>query len=175
MNNSVCSIDDLHTVLGATAPAKPHVCKQVRCVSSGLLLLVLSAVVGCGNGLASVSGNVTLDGSPLQGGGEVRAMVYLFPEGGSGAPAVGLLNESGEYTVSTGTQEGVLPGAYLVSISASQLIGKDIPGVPRSGRRITPAKYSDPRRSGLRVEVEPGSNVFDFALEADKKSKRSRR
>jgi len=142
-------------------------------------VVLLGAISGCGNGLASVSGVVTLDNEPLKGGGDVRAMVYLYPEGGTGAPAVGLVNEEGEYQVSTGTQRGVLPGPYLVSISASQLVGESVPGVPRSGRRITPARYADPRQSNLRIEVQEGSNTFDFALEPDpppsKRSRRSRR
>jgi hypothetical protein len=147
----------------------------IHIVCKGGLLLLLPAICGCGNGLSSVSGLVTLDGNPLKGGGEVRATVYLFPEGGTGAPAVGLVDESGEYTVSTGTKNGVLPGAYLVSISASELYGENIPGVPRSGRRVTPARYADPRRSDFRIEVGSGSNTFDFALESDTRAPRSRR
>ncbi|TWT86203.1 hypothetical protein Mal64_39460 [Pseudobythopirellula maris] len=130
-------------------------------------LLTLLFCQGCGNGLASVSGTVTLDGAPLKGGGDTRATIYLYPEGGTGAPAVGLLDENGEYTVTTGTQNGVMPGPYLVTISASQLIGEDIPGVPRSARRLTPARYADPNGSNFRVDVESGSNVYDFALDAD--------
>ena len=140
-------------------------------------LCLLATATGCGNGLASVSGNVTLNNAPLKGGGDVRAMVYLYPAGGTGAPAVGLVDEDGSYEITTGTQEGVLPGSYLVSISASQLIGEDIPGEPRSARRITPAKYADPRQSNLRIEVEEGSNTFDFEMEGEppKQQRRSRR
>lgn len=135
-----------------------------------ILLIIggLPLVTGCGNGLATVTGEVSLDGEPLRGGNGVRAMVYLYPEGGSGAPAVGLVDESGKYEVSTGTKQGVAPGAYLVSISASELIGKEEVGVPRAGRRITPARYADPRQSDLRVDVSPGSNTFDFSLESGK-------
>lgn len=138
-----------------------------------LLLLCLPIVSGCGNGLASVRGEVSLDGEPLKGGGDVRAMVYLYPEGGSGAPAVGLVDESGKYSVTTGTKEGVEPGSYLVSISASQLVGEEKVGVPRAGRRITPPHYADPRQSDLRVEVAPGSNEFDFALDSTTAKRRS--
>lgn len=138
------------------------------------VLVVAASSVGCGSGLATVTGSVTLDGAPLAGGGETRAMVYLYPEGGTGAPAVGLLNEAGEYHISTGTRDGVEPGAYLVTISASQLIGKDIPGAPRSAKRITPPKYADPRQSGLRVDVASGANKYDFALESEPTTPRRR-
>lgn len=140
-----------------------------------LAAVVVASCLGCGNGLASVNGKVTLDGNPLAGGGDTRAMVYFYPEGGTGAPAVGLLDSSGEFTVSTGTSSGVKPGAYLVTVSASQLVGKDIPGVPRSARRVTPAKYSDPNASGLRVQVDSGSNECEFALESDPPSRQRRR
>lgn len=131
-----------------------------------LAVVAIASCVGCGNGLASVSGTVTLDGNPLAGGGGTRAVVYFYPEGGTGAPAVGLLDSSGEFTVSTGTSVGAKPGAYLVTVSASQLVGKDTPGFPRSARRITPPMYADPNASGLRVEVASGSNDCEFALES---------
>lgn len=171
-------MDDLSPKSLATGPF------HGRCTSVGrhagtsawlLVILFLPTVVGCGSGLAKVSGAVTMDGEPLRSGGDVRAMVYFYPEDGTGAPAVGLVDEAGQYSIATGTQNGVKPGAYLVSISASQLLGEAEIGVPRSGRRITPAKYADPRQSGLRVEVAKGSNTFDFALEADQPSRRTRR
>ncbi len=146
----------------------------LRCVVAVGIAIVLVSGTGCGNGLATVTGAVTLDGAPLAGGGETRAMVYLYPEGGTGAPAVGLLNPEGVYSISTGTQDGVKPGAYLVSISASRLVGQDIPGAPRSAKRITPAKYADPRQSGLRVDVAAGANKYDFALESDPTTRRRR-
>ncbi len=139
-----------------------------------LLVLAVSTCVGCGNGLASVEGTVTLDGQPLAGGGDTRAMIYLFPEGGTGAPAVGLLDDAGEFTISTGTKVGVKPGPYVVTISASKLVGDRTPGVPRSARRLTPPKYADPNKSGFRVDVEPGSNEYEFALESPPPSRRRR-
>lgn len=154
-------------------PVEPGDCPSTRPAvgrrrygdNAGFVLLILPAILGCGNGLAQVTGTVTLDGQPLRGGGDVRAMVYLHPEGGTGAPAVALIDESGQYRVSTGAESGVLPGPYLVSISASQLTGDDAVGVPRSGRRITPDRYADPRTSGLRIDVGAGENTYDFELE----------
>lgn len=144
----------------------------------GLLPLAaaIAACVGCGNGLASLSGKVTLDGQPLAAGGDTRATVYLYPEGGTGAPAVGLLDESGEFTVSTGSQTGVVPGTYVVTVSASTLIRKNsTPGMPPSARRVTPNKYANPNASGLRLQIEPGYNECEFALESDPADRRRRR
>ncbi len=136
-----------------------------RIVSLLLLVGGVLTLAGCGNGLANVSGQITLNGSPLAASETVRGTVYFFPEGGTGAPAVGLVDAEGEYSLSTGSEGGVSPGAYLVTISASELIPAKIPGEAPGGRAITPRKYADPSQSGFRVQVASGSNVFDFALE----------
>lgn len=139
-----------------------------------LMATALSTFVGCGNGMATVSGQVTLNGEPLAGGNDIRGTVYFFPEGGTGAPAVGLLDEDGRYRIQTGSQRGVQPGAYLVTISASQLIGTRVEGVPPAGRVITPRKYADPSKSGFRVDVASGSNEFDFEMVGEPPRSRKR-
>jgi len=131
---------------------------------SALLAVLLS---GCGGELASVTGAVTLDGQPLAGGPTTRVTVAFLPESGAGVPATALANESGEYEMATGGQQGIKPGVYLVAISATELIpAKSETGMP-SGRRLTPPQYADPKQSGFRVEVKPGSNEFDFNLRSD--------
>src|SRR5690349_19597689 len=73
--------------------------------------LVLS---GCGNGLAKVSGKVTIDGQPVDGSkGNAFVMVQFVPVGGKGANGAGLADENGRYTVATGSQAGVWPGEYF--------------------------------------------------------------
>ena len=139
-----------------------------------LLVLGVASLPGCGNGLSDVSGHITLNGQPLVGGGDMRTTVYFFPEGGTGAPAVGLTDEDGNYEIQTGSQEGVMPGSYLVTISASKLIPPRVPGEAAGGKPLTPRKYANPSTSGLRVEVAPGSNEFDFALEGNPPGRRRR-
>ena len=54
-------------------------------VFGGLICAAALGVTGgCGNSLASVSGKVTLDGKPIQGGNDVRATVYFNPAGAGG-------------------------------------------------------------------------------------------
>jgi hypothetical protein len=130
------------------------------------------ATSGCGNGLARVSGQVTLDDQPLAGGQDVRGTVYFYPEAGTGAPAVGLLDSSGKYSLNTGTKKGIKPGAYKVTISATRIIAASQAGEAPSGRPITPRHYADPAKSGFRVDVSKGSNTFDFALESNAKPTR---
>ncbi len=153
----------------------PHSPTRGRRIVGPLLMIAgLLSLAGCGNGLASVSGQVTLNGSPLAASETVRGTVYFFPEGGTGVPAVGLVDAEGEYSLSTGSEGGVSPGAYLVTISASELIPPKIPGEAPGGRPITPRKYANPAQSGFRVQVAAGSNVFDFALEGKPTPTRNR-
>jgi hypothetical protein len=135
---------------------------EVRVAAAALMLLALT---GCGSGLAEVSGVVTVDGQPLRGGSDVRATVCFQPTTGGGLTAVGLLDENGVYRLSSGSQEGVLPGEYLVTCSATQLVrGPD--GSAAGGRRITNPVYANAKTSGLKFTVEPGSNEFNLTLNA---------
>jgi hypothetical protein len=141
-------------------------------VVSGLLpLLTLGALVpGCGRGFARVDGQVTIEGKPISGGSQVRGTVFFHPESGATAPSVGIVDASGRYEMTTGSTQGVMPGAYLVTISAAEIIPAASAGEAPSGRRLSALKYSDPKQSGLRVEVKSGRNSFDFALESSPRS-----
>ncbi|MEM9186249.1 MAG: hypothetical protein AAGB00_07105 [Planctomycetota bacterium] len=142
--------------------------------ASWAVLLAVAGVsaIGCGSELATVTGQVTLNGEPVIGGGSVRGTVYFFPEGGTGAPAVGLIDETGSYRVTTGSMRGVEPGTYLVTISASEIVPSKVVGAAPAGRVITPRKYADPSKSGFRVDVGAGANEFDFDLVAERSRRR---
>lgn len=132
-----------------------------------VLVLCLAGAGGCGNGLATVTGNITMNGEPLATGSDITGRVFLYPEGGTGVPAVGMIDEQGNYRVRTGSQAGVKPGAYTVTISASRLIPSRIEGAPPGAKRLTDRRFADPSRSGLRVEVAAGSNAFDFEVDPE--------
>ena len=135
--------------------AKLHRIALVSC-SLGLM--------GCGNGLSSVDGTVTLDGAPLAGGAGVKASVGFYPDGRPGAAAIGILDSDGRYELMVGSQDGVPPGKYVVAVAATRIImPKDPTGTP-SGEPMTPRKYADPRLSGFHADVQPGRNTFDFNL-----------
>lgn len=151
--------------------------KPKRPPAVGLLFLcagLLATVTGCGSPLAKVTGQITLDGEPIAAGEDVRATVYFYPQGGVGAPAVGLLDEQGRYEIATGSKSGIMPGAYVVAVSATKIIPAKQPGEAPTGRPFTSRKYADPQQSGLNAEVQSGSNTFDFSLESDRTVRRRR-
>ena len=119
---------------------------------------------GCGDGLAHVSGSVTLDGNPLRGGDGVRGTVYFQPVSDTGTAAVGILDEEGQYRLSSGSREGVEPGQYVVTCTATEIIPPTSPGGTPSGKRTTPQKYASARTSGFQFTVEPGGNECNLAL-----------
>ena len=132
------------------------------CLSSAFCL----SLSGCGNGLAQVSGQVTLDGQPVHGGkGDTRVTILLLPADGVGANAIGLADENGNYKIATASQTGVRPGDYFVSCSVSTL------GV--SGPVADP-KYANAKTSGLKLTVQPGKNEFNIPLQSPPKKKASR-
>jgi len=85
-------------------------------------------------------------------------------EDGSGAPAVGIIQKAGYYEVATGTQRGLAPGNYMVGVAVKKILPATTPGGLTQPQRISPPKYAKPEESGLRAEVKPGDNTFDFAL-----------
>lgn len=135
-------------------------------LSFGIIVFTL-LLAGCGERLASVGGKVTFDGQPLAGGPGVRAMIQFQPESG-GAPAIGNLDADGNYELVRGSQAGLPPGPYLVTVTASKIIPGPTPYDPGSGKPITPRRYASAKESGLRADVQAGSNTFDFALESGK-------
>ena len=139
------------------------------------LLLALLFLGGCGGKPARVSGVVTLDGKPLE-----RGMVGFAPTGG-GMRAAGIIQSDGSYTLSTNRESGLETGEYLTTV-VSREPGVENPqgGPPMPGPYITPRHYAIAKTSGLRFQVERGSNTIDIELspaakDTGRKKKRGRR
>ena len=165
-------------------------------------LLVVSAgialICGCGGDsnpdTYSVTGKVTLDGTPVEG-----ALVSFASEGGS-RPATGITDASGAYSLTTFAQgDGAVPGSYKVTITKYEDSGDDAAaagGVDTSGgsdmgaddeypddydpdapevtgdeeaKNLLPTKYSATSAAGypadeMTVEVTTSALTKDFAL-----------
>lgn len=162
-------------------------------VYQGLMLLGLAAciaaAVGCGGPPALqteyVEGLVTVDGEPV-----ADATVTFVPvTEGQGASATGMTNAQGIYKLTAAVtgdvaatpEAGTLPGEYHVGVvknivdtpmSQEEAEKQGIEYVPpppgvRQEPKITfvvPQKYNFPRKSGLRVTVEPGRNNIPLEL-----------
>jgi hypothetical protein len=132
-----------------------------------LLCTACLALCGCGSGLSQVSGQVTLDGQPLRGGKDgARVTVQFQPADGAGVTAVGLADENGNYEIATGSQEGIPPGEYLVTCSASEVIRSSNPSAQPAFRQLADPKYANATTSGLKFMVQAGRNEFDIPLES---------
>jgi hypothetical protein len=126
-------------------------------------------LTGCGNGLATVSGQVTLDGQPIHGGnGDVRVTVQFQPAGGSGSSPIGLADENGNYTLGTGSQTGISPGEYVVTCTVAELTRSKDSNVTTGVRRVSDPKYANAKTSGLKFTVQPGKNEFNIPMESPK-------
>jgi len=119
------------------------------------LLVVLA---GCSSSdLIEVSGEVTLDAQPVEQG-----TINFWPDNGQG-PSAGLILHEGKY------RGLVAPGAKKVSIEALKQVGEERLGGPDGmlvpiHKTITPARFSDPKKTELRCEVSPEANVHNFQL-----------
>jgi hypothetical protein len=141
-----------------------------RVVQGFVASMLFVQICGCGNGLAQVSGQVTLDGQPLRGGIEdTRVTIQFQPASGAGSTAIGLADENGNYVLGTGSKSGIPPGEYLVTCSAQQIVDAKTPKTKNGVRQVTDLKYANAKTSGLKFTVEPGRNQLDIPLESSTK------
>jgi hypothetical protein len=127
-------------------------------LSIGMLGLLLC---GCGSKHgAEVSGLVTLDGKPLTLGN-----VSFQLANGPGAVAYGAIDSNGRYVLSTGTDAGLAPGKYLVTVLATKPVTLTGPVaydvIPEPN---TPERYATTETSGLSFEVKAGKNDIPLVL-----------
>jgi hypothetical protein len=132
--------------------------------SLGLFALTLIAAAGCGGEPRheSVSGRVTLDGSPLD-----LAKIEFRPDTENGL-AVGSMIEGGRYQLPN--PPGLSVGHYrvrIVSVSDSVVRPNQPPDIdlaPSKGAKVEriPRRYNE--ETTLQAEVKSGGNSVDFAL-----------
>lgn len=129
-------------------------------------LLMFIPLVGCQSsvdtdGRQAVTGEISLNGAPIQSGS-----IRFEPVGGQ--TASGSTITDGKYTIPA--EKGLKPGKYRVFINATapdaeQRSAEDLmnnPGPPK--KELIPAKYNT--KSDVTVEVtEAGPNQFDFPIE----------
>jgi hypothetical protein len=125
----------------------------------------LLTLVGCGR-TGTVSGTVTVGGKPHPHGGAVA-----FHPVGKGPTAVGTIGPDGRYTLAVGTDRGIPPGEYKVTVigygeRTPPADPKDAPPAPPV---VTAAVYRDPDTTPLTKTVTAGPNAINLDVEPEKK------
>ena len=129
-------------------------------------------LAGCGGeaGIARVSGRITYKGKPVE-----KGEIFFTPEEPGKRGSQGLIDSSGNYTLSTyGSGDGAYVGKHKVNIISQ---GPDKPIPPKmkgrmmeedmqgTGDPLIPRKYFSTQTSGLSAEVANKSNQVDFDLQ----------
>ncbi|WP_435011603.1 hypothetical protein P12x_002919 [Tundrisphaera lichenicola] len=127
-----------------------------------------SILSGCGGETdelprQALSGTVKFKGEPLKSG-----MIQFQPSSPGSVTAGGAGIVDGEYSISKA--EGLVPGAYKVSItSAPAVAGGAVGGMPDDPapppKEPIPKKYNSASTLNAEVKAE-GPNTFDFELQA---------
>lgn len=125
----------------------------------------LIAVAGCGpaSDRLPISGEVTLDGVPLDSGA-----IHFTSKGGTKLAASGATIESGEFNIPQ--EKGLPPGTYFVEISAPDSSaplavyqgGPGQPRLPPTAPERIPAEYNANRTVEVTVD---GDNNFKFEID----------
>lgn len=122
-----------------------------------LVTAPIALVVGCGgqrDGLAPVSGTVTLNGKPVTHG-------HVFAKPSEGRTAVGRIRPDGTFTLGTDTDsDGAKVGEHTVTLAPPRADE----GAPPVDAVVPPAKYNSPRTSGLRMVVPP-EGLVDYRID----------
>jgi len=138
----------------------------IRAANRMVAILVALFLAGCSGDMSSVSGQVTLDGKPVEGSPDLYGQVLFYRDGGGGAPAVAIVQGGGHYEVSTGSRKGMEPGAYNIAVSVKKILPPATQdGLPRA-EQLSAVKFTSPKESGFKADVKPGSNTFNFALQS---------
>lgn len=132
-----------------------------RSVACCTLAIALMAAAGCSDSdFSTVSGHVSLDGKPLDGG------AITFIPATSGPLAYGNVAPDGSYSLqSSGGVEGLRPGSYTATVSYRS--GRPSPGMTLAQIQAlerVPVSYTTPETSNLHEEVVVGENVINLQL-----------
>ena len=148
----------------------------MRLTRSGICLLALVFLVGCGGkkvkfpDTVPLSGKVTLDGEPLP-----DATVVFTPSNPKAAGAIGTTNASGEYELQTMVgperKSGAVPGDYKVHISTMlpPVVAKnEKPAKPMMAVQLekVPEKYRSFTLTVLKATVGKDGGKENFELKS---------
>lgn len=127
-------------------------------------------VVGCGDGLSSLKGTVTIDGQPAPAG----VSLEFQPTDPNGLPSYAVTDASGAYEAAfTHKKKGIQPGETIVRLAPSE-IEEPMPVIGPDGKPVKSDKPKNPLANlpgdyYKQIEtftVNPGSNTKDIELKS---------
>jgi len=149
----------------------------MRHLTCALILTAVGVFAGCSD-QATLDGTTAVTGKVLYNSAPVEGATVTFTPSGEGRAASGRTDAAGQFQLTTLTaSDGVLPGAYNVAISKTEVQGaltgeaaqayfeehNEPPKVKTTD--LLPVKYKNPTASGLTATVsEGGENAFTFEL-----------
>lgn len=135
-------------------------------VPTPLMAAMAICCIGCGDGLSSLQGTVTIDGSPAPAG----LSLQFTPTETGGSPSYASTDEHGHYEAAfTFTRKGIEPGRHLVRLipgggetTMPKLgpDGKPEPAPPSPFSKL-PGKYFEKIQD---IQVNNGGNTVDIHL-----------
>lgn len=105
--------------------------------------------------MATVSGNVTLNGEPLDGGRVIFAHV-------EGPGAVADIKQDGTYTVEAAVGQTAVCIDHRAPSEPPEELAGGLLGM--LGKSLVPEKYVDAKSSGLSLDVKSGKNEFNIDM-----------
>jgi hypothetical protein len=148
------------------------------------LTVLLAGAAGCASRTAvPVCGTVTLDGNPVEG---ATVTFHLLGDDKECRLATGQTDKAGTFRLTTGNEDGVVPGEYRVVVNKSVLAGPklkmpDFPSTPEGQnqrerflwkhfgddqlpyRNVLPDRYGDLKATPLTCKV-PGNSPVHLPL-----------
>jgi hypothetical protein len=126
-------------------------------VSLASLLVIVTIIAGCGSSTASVTGSVTIDGTPVTSG-----RVVFHKEGQ--APAIANIEGDGTFELAIANSKGLQPGHYKITVASYDIGTPARPGDPPPAKLITPRQYVDVGTTPLASDVGTGHNEVALKL-----------
>ncbi|WP_437193183.1 hypothetical protein [Planctomicrobium sp. SH527] len=132
-------------------------------------LAILLPITGCSKASTrpevTITGNVTLDDSPLTSGS------VQFSSSATGDSAQAAVDAEGKYVIKF--KEGDIGAIYDVTVTGNQeeeVSASDLLANPKLLKKSAiPLRYSDRGKSGLKTTItEPGENQYDIVLKSKK-------
>ena len=123
-----------------------------RSLGVGLLALCVLATVSCNSSQLAISGNVTVDGKPLEEG-----TIHFQSSDGTAMRGVGAAVQGGAFKLPTGRR--LSPGRYSVSVSGFRKTGKMVSD-PQRGKvaEIIPLSFTNSPQA-LEVSSENSHHI----------------